>query len=280
MSEAQSGPAVGKVLPDKHFTVSDNLLNDYFEGLELDGSAFAKGAAPVPSMIATDADNYFGESAFAQQRGHLWMRQEWNFAKPMLAGATYDTSATITDIYKKRNRTVVNTAVKITDDGGDTVMTFNHHQSFLLDEPVEQVEFRDPEKKEGRRKFDVPTGKEIPGFDRVVTLEMCGQYFHGSKSYHTDKEASLELGFHEVVVGGRMTMAYVGHLLDSYYGQRWFESGSLDVKFTNPTWPNDHIFVKGIDTGRSEDGSRDTAFAWIEKADGTIVLIAQASVAA
>ncbi len=280
MSEATSGPSVGKVLPAKHFTVSDNLLTDYFEGLDLDGAAFAAGDVPVPTMIATDADNYFGESAFEQQRGHLWMRQEWNFSKPMQAGVTYDTSATITDIYKKRNRTVVNTAVKMTDDGGDTVMTFNHHQSFLLDEPVEQVEFRDPAKKEGRRKFEVPEGKEIPGFDKVITLEMCGQYFHGSKSYHTDKEASLELGFQEVVVGGRMTMAYLGHLLDSYFGKRWFESGSLDVKFTNPTWPNDHIFVKGIDTGLSEDGSRDTAFAWIEKADGTIVLIAQASVAA
>ncbi|MBF69294.1 MAG: hypothetical protein CMQ29_16590 [Gammaproteobacteria bacterium] len=280
MSEAHSEPAVGNVLPGKRFTVSDNLLTDYFEGLDLDSAAFANGTAPVPTMIATDADNYFGESAFSQQRGHLWMRQEWNFSKPMLAGETYDTSATITDIYKKRNRTIVNTAIEMKDDAGATVMTFNHHQSFLLDEPVEQVEFRDPAKKEGRRKFDVPEGKEISGFDRVVSLEMCGQYFHGSKSYHTDKEASLELGFQEVVVGGRMTMAYVGHLLEGYYGQRWFESGSLDVKFTNPTWPNDHLFVKGVDTGRSEDGNRDMAFAWIEKADGTIVLIAQASVAA
>ncbi|GIS70133.1 MAG: hypothetical protein CM1200mP9_09540 [Gammaproteobacteria bacterium] len=44
--------------------------------------------------------------------------------------------------------------------------------------------------------------------------------FPGNKSYHTDKQASLELGFHDVVVGGRMTMAYIGHLLEINYGDR------------------------------------------------------------
>jgi acyl dehydratase len=280
MSEARANPEIGNVLPKKKFTVGDNLLTDYFEGLDLDRGAFNAGNMPVPSMIATDADNYFGESSFGQQRGHLWMRQEWDFLKPMQAGATYTTTANIIDIYKKRNRTVVNTAIAMNDDAGATVLRFNHHQSFLLDAPVTQVEFRDPSKKEGVRKFDVPQGTPLEGFDKVVTLEMCGQYFHGSKSYHTDKEASLELGFEDVVVGGRMTMAYVGHLLDTHFGERWFNTGKLDVKFTNPTWPNDRISMKGVATGKSEDGTRENVFAWIEKDDGTIVLIAYASVAA
>ena len=73
-------PAVARILPEKNFTVTDALLEDYYEGLELDRGTFDRGEAPVPSMIAADADNYFGESAFSQQRGHLWMRQEWTFA--------------------------------------------------------------------------------------------------------------------------------------------------------------------------------------------------------
>jgi hypothetical protein len=168
----------------------------------------------------------------------------------------------------------------LNDADGLVVVVSNHHQSFLLDAPVEQVEFRDPTKKEGARKFKVPAGTPIEPFDATVTLEMCGQYFHGSKSYHTDLKASQALGFQEVVVGGRMTMSYIGHLVEQHFGPDFWTSGKLDVKFTNPTWPNDHLTMKGVDTGPLEDDPpRLGAFAWIEKDDGTIVLLATASVA-
>lgn len=281
MSEAaidERDPYVGKELREKSFVVRDNLIDDYFEGLELDRGAFDAGRAPVPSMIATDADNYFGETAYRQQRGHLWMRQQWWFSQPMEAGAEYTTRGRIEDIYRKRDRTVVNTAFSVVDGGGGEVLRGNHHQSFLLDAPVDEVSFRNPSKKPGARKFVVPEGDAIDGFERRITVQMCGQYFHGNKNYHTDLEASKELGFRDVVVGGRMTMAYLGHLLDGYFGERWFRSGSFDVKFTNPCWPEDRIAMKGVSSG-VKDG-REEVFAWIEKEDGTIVLIAQASAAA
>ena len=234
IAPADHDPTVGKILPDKDFTVTDALLEDYYEGLKLDRGPFDLGETPVPSMIAADADNYFSESAFHQQRGHLWMRQEWTFAKPLQRNEVYVTRGRIEDIYRKRDRTLVNTAVTVMDLHGVEILTLNHHQSFLLDAPVEEVQFRDPNKKAGRRKFIVPEGEPLAGFERNITLEMCGQYFHGSKSYHTDLKASKKLGFRDVVVGGRMTMSYIGHLLDEYFGDRWFQSGRLDVKFTNP----------------------------------------------
>ncbi len=273
-------PTVGKILPNKDFAVSDALLEDYFEGLTLDRGPFDRGETPVPSMIATAADDYFRESAFGQQRGHLWMRQQWTFAQPLKRNTAYVTCGCIEDIYRKRDRTVVNTALNVVDSHGAEVLTLNHHQSFLLDAPVGEVQLRDPNKKSGMRKFIVPEGEPLNEFDRTITFEMCGQYFHGSKSYHTDQAASKALGFQDVVVGGRMTMSYVGHLLDGHFGDRWFKSGQLDVKFTNPCWPNDHIAIKGVAMGASsEDPARESVFAWIEKDDGTIVLIANASAA-
>jgi hypothetical protein len=75
-----------------------------------------------------------------------------------------------------------------------------------------------------------------------------------------------------------MTMAYMGHLLEQHFGAAWWSGGKLDIKFTNPLWPDDHIRIKGVATGLiqgSED--REEVFAWIEKDDGSIVLIANAS---
>ena len=273
-------PTVGKILPEQNFTVTDESLDDYFEGLKLDRSAFDKGDTPLPSMTANAADNYFELSRFDQDKGHLWMRQEWQFNAPLQRETSYVTRATIKDIYERRDRTVVNTAVSVLDQQGEVVITSNHHQSFLLPPPVNQVKFRDPTKKEGVRKFVVPTGDRIEPFERKISLEMCGKFFHGNTSYHTDLNASQELGFQDVVVGGRMTMSYMGHLLDSYFGPSWWTSGYMDVKFTNPTWPEDHITVNGIATGPLEDDpSREGVFGWIEKSDGTIVLITNASIA-
>jgi acyl dehydratase len=273
-------PTVGKVHADKQLAVSEAMLADYFDGLQLDRAAFDRGDTPVPTLIARSFDNYHNESAFDQDKGHLWMRQQWAFKTPLQVGETYTTHARIEDIYERRDRTVVNTAIDATDSQGNTVFTSNHHQSFLLTPPDENVEFRDPRKKEGARKFIVPEGDAIEPLDRTITLEMCGQYFHGSKSYHTDLAASQELGFQNVVVGGAMTMSYLGQAMDNHFGAPWWTSGVLDVKFTNPTWPDDHITVKGVSTGPSEDEpDREHVFAWIEKDDSTIVLIANASVA-
>ncbi|GIS70132.1 MAG: hypothetical protein CM1200mP9_09530 [Gammaproteobacteria bacterium] len=138
---------------------------------------FDAGDIPVPTMIPTDADNYFGESAFSQLRGHPWMRQEWNFHKPMQTGPLPNEGAPIEDIYKKRNRTLVNTAIRMQDSSGENVLTTNHHQSFLLDEPVDQgrvslIPARNKAQENSRARRE-----RLKGFEKTITLEMCGQYF-------------------------------------------------------------------------------------------------------
>ena len=270
-------PTVGKTLPDLDFRVTESMLDGYFGGLALGP---VPAGAVVPSMVAGAADNFHRWSAFSQDRGHLWMRQEWDLRAPLTPEASYIAHGRITDIYKRRDRTVVVTEMTLRDAGGRTVIVSRHHQSFLLDEPVDRVQFRDPSRKEGARAFRVPEGTPIEPLDATITLELCGLYFHGSKSYHTDLEASQALGFQRVVVGGRMTMSYVGQLIEQHFGSPWWTSGRLDVKFTNPVWPDDHLTMRGVATGAMEDDpARDGAFAWIEKDDGTIVLIATASIA-
>ena len=208
------------------------------------------------------------------------MRQEWQLFKPLNLNEAYIANGKIIDIYKKRDRTVVNTEMALKNLEGTVVIKSNHHQSFLLDEPIEKVEFRDPAKKEGMRKFLIPDGIAIPSLESNITLEMCGEFFHGNKSYHTDLKSSQKLGFNNVVVGGRMTMSYVGHLVEQHLGEDWWNSGELDIKFTNPVWPNDKLFIKGIDIGILKDNNkRRGIFTWIEKDDGTIVLIGNASIA-
>ena len=61
-----------------------------------------------------------------------------------------------------------------------------------------------------------------------------------------DRAASEDLGFEEVVVGGKMTLSYIGDMLDRNFGKNWYEGGNLDVKFTNIVWPGDKVTAHGV----------------------------------
>lgn len=277
-SGRKSEPFVGKELSKRTFTLDAAVIGDYYKGLQLEPTADAL----IPSTLASEPDNgYFTEIAFPYHIGHLWMRQQWQLFGPLEAGQSYEVGGRITDIYDRRDRTVVCYQVELTSKGQRVLLT-HHHQSFLTEEVLsDHVEFRDPAKKPGARKFDVPTGEPFGGLTRTITLQMCGDYFHGDANYHTDADASLALGFKDVVVGGRMTMAYAATILEERFGDAWWQSGRFDLKFTNPVWTNDTVIARGVVTGQDpEDAERTHAFVWLEKPDDTIVLIANASVRA
>ena len=233
----------------------------------------------MPSMTVGPVDDMFTvKGAFPDGYGNLWMRQAWQFRVPLRPDVTYRTSAQITDIYQKRDRTVVVDELRIAD-GSTVVATAQHHQSYLTGDNTRSLNLRAPDAKGHKRGYEVPQGEPIEAFSREITLEMCGSFFHGRRSYHTDKEASAELGFNDVVVGGRMTLSLVCSMLEARFGQAWLTSGDVDVKFTNIVWPGDTITTRGVVIGDAEgDSSRSTLKIWVDKPDGTVVLVGDASV--
>ncbi len=274
----ETEPRIGRELPTRSFTVSSEQVDHYYDGLALERPP---GSAEIPSMLASIPDSLFtAASGYANAFGNLWMRQEWELHEPLRLGERYHASGRILDIYERRDRTVVNTEMTLLGTAGELAAVARHHQSYLLGQGSGEVALRDPKRKDGARRFQVPDGKPIEMLDRTISLEMCGLFFPGHANYHTDKQASFELGFPDVVVGGRMTMAYVGEVLERHFGESWWRGGTLDVKFTNIVWPGEHITVRGVVTGLSaEDPPRTEAFLWIEKDEGTVALVASASVA-
>lgn len=272
MSETAE-PYVGKTLNERTYAVTDSALADYYNGLDL----IARNDALVPTMLASDAENgYFNEIAYPNHVGHLWMRQEIESFGSLALGETYAIEGSIRDIYQHRDRSVVQYQAEVKNASGTILMRTQHHQSFLREKPAGgEVRFRNPAKKPGARKFGPPAGEPIDELTRTITLEMCGEYFHGDANYHTDRQKSEQLGFRDVVVGGRMTLAYATHILEQFYQEAWWKSGRLVAKFTNPTWPNDTVTVRIAENGRVGDRLR--TFVWMTKADDTVVLVAEAS---
>lgn len=268
-------PKPGADLGTAEIVIDDAALADYYEGLGLDRPGALDHA---PSMVAANAD-LSTRMHYANDFGNLWLRQEWDFRKPLRPGGRYEASGKSVDIYQRRDRSVILTETVIKDEAGDVAVSMRHHQSFVLDQSEGEVTLRDPSKKEGARKFEVPEGEPFGPLVRVISLEMCGAFFHGDRNYHTDKQASAELGFTDVVVGGKMTMSLIGELLDQRFGGAWAASGKLLVKFANIVWPNETVTVKGVLAGASAgDPDRRDLFCWVEKDDGVVAVVAEGSI--
>ena len=271
---------VGKELEPRLFEISKKTVNDYFEGLKVDRSVYenigSEDKLVTPSMVIIDAESISGAS-FRNNFGNLWMRQEVDFHAPLPTEERLNVSSKVLDIYEWRNRTIVLQESEIFNEKKELLGAMRHHQSYLLDQNSGKVALRKPSEKEGVRKFDVPKGELLEPVSSEIDLEMCGTFFHGNKNYHTDKRASEELGFEEVVVGGKMTVSYIGDMLDRTFGERWYNGGKLDVKFTNIVWPGDRVTARGViaDESDSSEGSTEVR-VWMEKEDGTVTIVGNA----
>lgn len=274
----------GKDLGSRTFATTEEMLENYFDGLEIDRTYYEAGSfydqVVAPTMTLTEVDGGFKGASMPNNFGNLWIRQQWDVNSPIIPGQAYNVTSKVLDVYDHRNRDIVLQQVSLWSPDGELMAQGHHHQSYMKDQTSGRVALRDPKAKGGVRSFNVPDGELVEGDPHTISLEMCGTFFHGNANYHTSKEAAEELGFNEVVVGGRMTMSYVGDLLDRHFGKSWYEGGRMDLKFTNITWPEDTVIPKAVITDETtEDGETRTNVAvWVEKEDGTVVIVGTASV--
>ena len=99
--------------------------------------------------------------SFANAFGNLWLRQEWDYRKPLRPGAAYEASGRSIDIYERRDRTVILTETVLRDETGEIAVVQRHHQSFVLDQSEGRVTLREPDKKEGREALRTAAGRTV-----------------------------------------------------------------------------------------------------------------------
>ncbi|MCA9823496.1 MAG: hypothetical protein KC470_12850, partial [Dehalococcoidia bacterium] len=98
MTQTKREPHVGQVIAAKPWTVTPEMLANYRSGLDVQPSGH------IPQMLANAAETTL---LFSQQKGHLWLRQEWEFHQPLAAGIDYLVEGKVTDIYPRRDRTIL-----------------------------------------------------------------------------------------------------------------------------------------------------------------------------
>ncbi len=275
---------IGKDLGTVDLTISEDMVQHYVRGLDepnawyIEDSPF--GGAVAPAIVFQDVSSELKGWSLDNPFGNLWMRQIWNVHAPTRVGQQLNCTARVADRYRKRDREVVVQEIWLRDAAGSMVAHGLHHQSFLPDQNSGEVALRDPKAKEGAKQHVEPTGEPLSlEIKKAFTEEMCREFFFTRLNYHNDKEASKELGFGDVVIGGRMTLSCITELLTRHFGRGFYLGGHVDVKFTNVLWPNEPFTTRGVITGRREAEGKTCAdvAVFCEKADGTKIIVGSAS---
>ena len=213
--------------------------------------------------------------------GNLHARQEWEMFHPFRPGNAIRSRTTVVERYRKRNRVYVVAEVLLTDAAGRWLQRSRTHQSFLADDPGdEMVVDRDREKRSDRR-FELPSGdgEDLALPPRTITHAMCEAFSGPIKNYHTDQEMALALGFPDIVVQGMMSVCFVADLMTKRFGAAFLAAGKLDVRLVNVVWPGDAITARGRvrEVVREDTRRRAHLDVWCEKTDGTVTVIGTAS---
>ena len=99
------------------------------------------------------------------------------------------------------------------------------------------------------------------------------------KNYHTDREEAKKLGFPNIVVQGMMSTCFVSQVMQDHFGMGWLEGGRMSVKLTNVLWVDETVRAHAKIRDEVTEGTKKRVVCdvWVEKTDGTRVILGEAS---
>lgn len=272
---------VGRSYGGRHLTLDRAEVTPYVGALEIENPLYE---SVVPGLLL-HSECYEDLSWYlAKIYGNLHARQEWELYAEIPLGARVSTRSFIRERYRKRGRDYVVKETWVLDEEGALLSRGITHQSFLVEDEARDetgnVVDKKREKSRGRR-FDIDTAGATPlePLMRTVSDSMCMAFSGPEKNYHTDREAARKLGFPDIVVQGMLPICLVSELLTRDFGRGWLAGGKMDVRLVNVLWAGEDVRVCAQVTDESPEGDRTRAHldVWVEKADGTKVIIGRSS---
>ena len=275
---------VGRHCGSNHYEVTPELVRFYADALDDPSPLYAEIA---PSLLFhSECYKVLGEWYLKNLFGNLHARQDWELFGAIPIGATVHTRSTIIERYAKRGRDYVVNETDLLDAEGRLLVRGRTHQSFLpaggaakpgfvVDEKTAQAK----EVREPRAPFPTATGADLPALEKSVDERRCWMFSGPGKNYHTDREQARNLGFPNIVVQGMMSTCFVHQLMQDRFGRGWVLGGKMSLKLTNVLWVDERVTVRGKIREESSEGTRTRVACdvWAEKADGTRILIGDAS---
>jgi acyl dehydratase len=271
---------VGRHCGSHEYEVSRAVVDFYAEALDDHHPLYADVAPPL--LYHSECYSFLGEWYLRNLIGNLHAQQDWEMFAPLRIGTRVRTRSTIVDRYHKRGRDYVVNETDVMDDDGRLCVRGRTHQSFLPEVPAGEgyvVDEKSAGKKAARPPFPTGTGELLEPRRKRVDLRRCWMFSGPHRSYHTDVEEAKKLGFPNVVVQGMMTTCFAAQVMLDRFGAGFLVGGKMSLKLTNVLWVDETVTARAVVRETVPEGTRRRVHCdvWVEKDDGTRVLLGAAS---
>ncbi|MFT4571134.1 MAG: acyl dehydratase [Hyphomicrobiaceae bacterium] len=212
--------------------------------------------------------------------GNLHARQEWELFGPMPVGEEVTTRGFVRERYRKRGRDYVVKETWVLDGSGQLLNRGITHQSFLVETQTDgDAVAKKPRPARRPDPTTPPAIRTLAPLDLLVDDETCMAFSGPERTYHTDRDEARALGFPDIVVQGMLPICLLGELLAREFGSGWNAGGKMDVRLVNVLWAGEEVSARAEVTAETpeSDGTRVHLTCWVEKKDGTKVIVGNAS---
>jgi len=286
-SEAWDDIYVGKYLGEREVEVNAELIasrsvpwGDHHPWYSSPDNPF--GAPVAPALIGAQEPWRFSGWYPPEVAGNLHAKQDWDLFWPAVLGSRYVSRAHVVDRYLWRNnRHVIVNEVDLSDESGRLLARGRTHQSFLRVMPDGFAVDKEREKREDRRFTPGagPVKERLDGDVLDLSPELCLAITDGMQNYHSDPEIAKAMGFPAVVVQGVFNAYIISTLMTGRFATGWWCGGKMHLSLVNVIWGGDqasaHVVVKEVVEERPR--ARAVCEVWVEKPDGTVTAIGEAS---
>lgn len=270
---------VGRDFGGRRLTIDRDMVDRYCEAVAVGSSRYVDVA---PGLIL-HSECYENLDWYLKNIiGNLHARQEWHLYRTIEIGQEVTTRGFISERYIKRGREYVVKETWVLDQSGALLNRGITHQSFPLpDETKAGFAVDKDREKSGARRFEIGGhgGAELTPLERTVSQAMCMAFSGPIKNYHNDREEALKLGFPDIVVQGMLPICLVSEMLTNELGDGWLSGGRMDVRLVNVLWGEETATTRAEITDESPEAGRTRVHmdVWVEKPDGTKVIVGRAS---
>ncbi|MDJ0865601.1 MAG: MaoC family dehydratase N-terminal domain-containing protein [Myxococcota bacterium] len=276
---------VGRHCGSHSYQITRELVRFYADALDDPSPLYGEIA---PSLLFhSECYQFVGDWYLKNLFGNLHAQQDWELFAPIRIGSTVRTRSTIVERYHKRGRDyVVNETDLVDADDGRLLVRGRTHQSFLPPQDVARdgfvVDEKTAKQKQSRPPFPTATGPDLAPVKKTVDERRCWMFSGPGANYHTDREQAKKLGFPTIVVQGMMSTCFVHQVMQDHFGRGWAEGGKMSAKLTNVLWVDETVTAHAKVREEVPEGTRTRVFCdvWVEKDDGTRILIGDASAVA
>ena len=125
---------------------------------------------------------------------------------------------------------------------------------------------------------NIKIGSEIPPLTKTAYQRALDIVDFRDDSSHKDEYARSK-GYPGALLSGYILCGYISEFLVNFFGPGWLEGGEVSLSFIKSVHQNNQVTIRGnvVEKTQEKTGARVTIDLWMEKADGTKVVVGKAS---